>query len=435
MKKPEHSCKNYLSGILLIKMNKHYFFFSLMKHISFLFLSITLLLPKPDSQLAAQPLTQGPAIVDASSYSDLQAAFDAVPVSGGLVMIPPGEYEIKKSLVISTDNTRIQGSGAVSHIINSNESGEPALIVKSRNHLQWRVELSNFRVSGNQKSGDGIYLEKVQELFITGLSIDHNGQHGIHMHNCTENPRIANCNFTYNAQAGINIYGGHDIIVNASQFEENQDALRLTDGFNLTMTGNNIDDHLRHGIVIENVYGSVISGNMIEECHGAAIILQAPSSPVNRHCYGITISANVIAHHLGGGVELTGAWGCSVSANTFTLVHKHSVFVGPGSGRITISGNNFGNSHGKLVPNKPDNPWTWDICSGIILQETSDITISGNSFCGLSGEAVKADAKCNRILVAANLVNDINISSKVPTPCFDLGDAQNSKIENNITGK
>ena len=66
---------------------------------SFLFLSITLLLVKSGSQLSAQPLTQRPAIVDASSYSDLQAAFDAVPVSGGLVMIPPGEYEIKKPLV------------------------------------------------------------------------------------------------------------------------------------------------------------------------------------------------------------------------------------------------------------------------------------------------------------------------------------------------
>ena len=63
------------------------------------------------------------------------------------------------------------------------------------------------------------------------------------------------------------------------------------------MTGNNLDDHLRHGVVIENTYGSIVSGNMIEECNGTAIIL-------DRDCYGITVAANTIAHHLGGGVHL-----------------------------------------------------------------------------------------------------------------------------------
>jgi hypothetical protein len=197
------------------------------------------------------------------------------------------------------------------------------------------------------------------------------------------------------------------------------------------MTGNNIDDHLRHGIVIENVYGSVISGNMIEECNGTAIILQAPASPANRHCYGFAISSNVIAHNLGGGVELTGAWGCSVSANTFTLDHKYSVFVGSGSGRITITGNNFGNSNGKLIP-PSDNPFSWDICTGIVLQGTSDIAVSGNIFAGLSGEAIKADAQCNRILVATNVISNVNMGVKDTKPSIDLGGAKESTVSDNI---
>ena len=39
------------------------------------------------------------------------------------------------------------------------------------------------------------------------------------------------------------------------------------------MKGNNQDDHLENGVVIENTYGSVVSGNMIEECQGTAIVL------------------------------------------------------------------------------------------------------------------------------------------------------------------
>ena len=87
------------------------------------------------------------------------------------------------------------------------------------------------------------------------------------------------------------------------------------------MSGNNLDDHLQHGVVIENTYGSVIAANMIEECQRSAIIL-------DRNCYGITVSANVIAHN-GGGVDLRDAHGCAISANTFTLMKTDAVRIGP----------------------------------------------------------------------------------------------------------
>ena len=131
--------------------------------------------------------------------------------------------------------------------------------------------------------------------------------------------------------------GCHDIVVNGNQFEENQDALRCIDAFNLCMTGNNIDDHLRHGVVIENTYGSVVSGNMIEECNGTAIIL-------DRDCYGITLCANVIAHELEGGIDLTRRLGLRRPRQHIHLAHKFSVRVGKDSGRITISANNFCNT-------------------------------------------------------------------------------------------
>ena len=111
-------------------------------------------------------------------------------------------------------------------------------------------------------------------------------------------------------------------MVSANQFEENRDALRCVDGYNLCMTGNCLDDHLRDGVVIENTYGSVVAGNMIEECAGTAIVL-------DRDCYGITLSANVIAHETSGGIDLRDAHGCTVSANTFTIVKKNALVDRP----------------------------------------------------------------------------------------------------------
>lgn len=386
--------------------------------------------------IAGSVLAQtAPLTIDASKYNTLQQAVDALPASGGIVIIPPGNYEITRPVTITTENTRLVGSGGSTHLINKNTSGEPAIIVSSGKGQLFRLELSGFRISGNAKSGDGIYMEKIQELMIRDMTIDHNGGHGINMKDCTENPRISNCNLNYNLKAGINIDGGHDIVVSGNQFEENQDALRIKDGFNLTMTGNNIDDHLRHGIVVENTYGSIISGNMIEECQGTAIILTAPASPANRFCYGITISANVIAHHLGGGIELNNAWGCAVSSNTFTLVHNFSILAGPGTGGITITGNNFSNSRGKLGSRDEKNPFTWDVGSGVILKSASDITISGNFFGRLSTEAVKSDESSSGILVSGNMMTELNQGSQDSKIAIDLGGAKDVMVKDNLIRK
>ena len=375
----------------------------------------------------AKPLPNAPpALIDASKYASLQAALDAVPESGGLVTLPPGEFRLERPLVLSRGHTRVVGSGPATRLINCNRQGEPALIVRAatpKNRL-WRVELANFRINGDPDTvdgkstkpsgGDGLLVEYVNELFVHGMTIDHHGGHGIHLVHCYEDPRIADCLIAYNAQAGLNIVAGHDIVVNANHFEENQDALRCIDSFNLCMNGNNIDDHLRDGVVIENTYGSVLSGNMIEECHGRAIVL-------DRDCYGITLSANVIAHNSGGGIDLIDAWGCTVSANTFTINARHGLRVGPQAGRITVTGNNFSDSFVGPKPKRENKPY---LAGGIVLEGAAEITITGNVFSGLDAEAVRADAQGRHIVIANNVMTDLNRKKAGPGKSVDLGGAR-----------
>jgi hypothetical protein len=374
-----------------------------------------------------------PAVIEAAKFASLQAAFDALPTNGGVVLLPPGNFELTEPLVLTRPESRLEGAGASTHLINRNTNGQPALIIrppdyeKNKRSRLWRVQLGNFRLSGNTNSGDGVLAQGVQEIFINGLSVDHHGGHGINLVDCYEDPRVIGSILTYNGRAGLNITNCHDIVVNANHFEENQDALRCVDSFNLCMNGNNIDDHLRHGVVIENTYGSVVSGNMIEECNGTAIIL-------DRDCYGITLSANVIAHHLGGGVHLLDAWGCAVSANTFTIVHSNSVLVTSNSGRITITGNNFCNTYigGKdKRPSEANQPMGRDEGTGILLQGTSDNVISGNSFSGLSTPAVRAEGACERLMVTGNIATDPRRQA-VRAKAFDLKAARKSVIRDNL---
>ncbi|MFP6768691.1 MAG: right-handed parallel beta-helix repeat-containing protein [Planctomycetaceae bacterium] len=344
--------------------------------------------------------------IDASRYPTLQAALDAVPVEGGLVRLPPGRFEITKPLVLSRSDVTLVGAGAATHIHNANIEGQPALLirhpdgeaVKADDRL-WRVRIADFRLTGTEKSGHGIVATWINELFVQGLTVSYHGGDGLRLDHCYEDPRISDSLITYNKATGLNLLGCHDIVVSANQFEENLDAISCTDGYNLCMTGNCLDDHLRHGVIIENTYGSVVSGNMIEECTGTAIIL-------DRDCYGNTLSANVIAHN-GGGIDLRDAHGCTISANTLTIMKTNAVRVGPGSGRITITGNNFSNSYigeGGIKRRKND-----EAAAGLTLESARDLTISGNLFSSIRPKAVEIKGTASRhVLFGDNVLVDVD---------------------------
>lgn len=379
-----------------------------------------------------------PVTVNAADYPNLQAALDAVPETGGLVTLPPGNFEITEPLKVKTAETRITGSGAATHIINKNENGEAAFILRPANLDEdkkarlWRVQMADLRISGNEKSGDGVFAEGIQEIYFEGVSIDHNGGHGIHLKDCFEDPRIADCILTYNKKSGVEIIGCHDIVVNANHFEENQDALRCIDSFNLCMNGNNIDDHLGNGVMIENTYGSVVSGNMIEECNGTAVIL-------DRDCYGITLSANVIAHHLKGGIDLRDACGCTLSANAFTIAHEFSVRVAGESERNTISANNFCNTYiGRGQDKRPAEaatPMGIDEGTGVLLEDgVNGLVVSGNSFFGLSTAAVWSVGELRNVLIASNISLDCGRKLAKDSAWFAVKERSSVILKDNLIG-
>ncbi len=359
---------------------------------------------------AGQRLPGARAVVEAGRYATIQAAIDALPEEGGVVRLPPGTFEISEPLKVTKPDVLIEGAGTATHIKNINAEGKSALILQhpsgsdNRKAELWRIRLANFRITGNEKSGHGIEARRINEIFIDGVSVSYHGGDGIKLYYCYEDPRICDSLMTYNKKTGLNVIGCHDVVVSANQFEENHDALRFIDGFNLCMTGNNLDDHLGDGVVIENTYGSVVSGNMIEECAGTAIVL-------DRDCYGVALSANVIAHNSSGGIDLRDAHGCTVSANTFTISGPDALSIGPDSGRITVTGNNFSNSYigdGKLKRGTNDL-----VAAGMTLNGTSNVTVVGNLFSSVRPKAITAAGKPSEcVLFTDNVLVDVDSDHK-----------------------
>jgi hypothetical protein len=346
------------------------------------------------------------AVIEAGRYVTIQAAIDALPDEGGVVRLPPGTFEISEPLKVTRSDVLIEGAGTATHIKNVNTQGKSALILQhpgggdNRKAELWRIRLANFRITGNEKSGHGIEALRINEIFIDGVTVSYHGGDGIRLYFCYEDPRICDSLITYNKKTGLNAIGCHDTVVSANQFEENDDALRFIDGFNLCMTGNNLDDHLGDGVVIENTYGSVVSGNMIEECAGTAIVL-------DRDCYGIALSANVIAHNSSGGIDLRDAHGCAVSANTFTISGPDALTIGPGSGRITVTGNNFSNSYlGDGKVKRAANDLT---AAGVVLEGTSDVAVVGNLFSSVRPKALTVKGEqSKRVLFGDNVLVDVS---------------------------
>ncbi len=358
-------------------------------------------------------------IIDAAQYSSLQAAVNAIPPEGGTVIIPPGIFEITEPIFVNHGDVCIKGSGTASHIINKNTNDEPAIVLASDISADasdtdplWRIQISDLRITGNENSGDGILAKNINEIFLEGITVSNNGRDGIRLDNCYEDPRISSTVITYNKEVGLNLIGCHDIVVNGNQFEENRDALHCINGYNLTMTGNNLDDHLQHGVVIENTYGSVVSGNMFEECNGMAIIL-------DRDCYGITLGSNVIAHN-GGGIILKDAHGISVSANTFTINKKDAVYLGKECGRITVNGNNFSNSYigeGKVKRSEKDLN-----AAGIRVDGGKNLLISGNLFSGIQpGKAFGIENQTDNIYFGNNMLIDVLSDHKNLPDSLNIG--------------
>ena len=151
-----------------------------------------------------------------------------------------------------------------------------------------------------------------------------------------------------------------------------------------------------------------------------------------RDSYGITISANVLADNFGGGVELRDAWGCAVSANTFTIDAVRALWIGPNSGRITVTGNSFSDSY---IGDKARRLGDKNRATGIILQETTDIVISGNLFSGLAQQAVRSEGKCRRLAITGNILIDMNRASEEKLPALNLGQVEDCLIENNLFEK
>ena len=131
----------------------------------------------------------------------------------------------------------------------------------------------------------------------------------------------------------------------------------------------------------------------------------------------------------GGGVHLLSLPDCKVQHSFPVGGDIVGLAIGPESGRITVTGNNFSDRYigdGKFRSNRDQ-----DRATGVFLFGTTDVAVAGNVFAGLNRQAIEADAACRRINILGNVITDLNRRTDTPRPALDLADGRHVLVEHN----
>ena len=361
------------------------------------------------SQRYAQPDNT----VSAGDYNTIQEAVNALPEDGGTVFIPTGVYKITVPIIVKKSDVSLIGEGTGTILLNTSEDGKNTIeLIGTEEEPIWRVKVSDMHMKGNEKCGNAIYANHVNEISLSDMWIDYHGKSGIYLDYCYENPRVYDNNIAYNKEMGVLLDGCHDIVVSANQMEENGIGIYGKGLYNATVTGNNIDDHIKNCIYFVNTLGSIITANMLENCQGKSVIL-------DEKCNGIVVTGNTF--RMPGVLSVFKTKGVVITGNAFDASESTALEVEE-SELITVSGNIFSGS-GEGV----------NSIYGMVMSNVNDVSISGNTIVSpLEGGIYILGNKNGYVNITGNTIKSPSYNNQRMYSGILIHNTSHSIISNNI---
>ena len=310
------------------------------------------------------------------------AALNALPVTGGEVVILDGTYNITESIYIPYDNVVLRGNGNATILKRMYDSEE----MEEEPYVEGLIML-------NGKSG----------CKITDLQIDGNNNfytsysnYGILLYSSSNNTVTGNtCN---NNSGGISLGGSNDNTVTGNTCNNNNGfGILLYSSSNNTVTGNTCHNNNGFGIYLASSSNNTVTGNTCHNNDSFGIYLASSSNNVitgntcNNNRNGIdlyNLSDNTIAGNTCHNNEYNGIYLDSSNSNTITGNTCNNNYEGISlyfSNDSTITGNTCHNNEysGIYLDNSNDNTITGSTCNnnsgGISLGGSNDNTITGNT--------------------------------------------------------
>jgi parallel beta-helix repeat protein len=223
---------------------------------------------------------------------EINAAIQALPATGGEVVILDGTYNITAKIDVTKDNVNIRGNGnatVLKRMFNSSVK-EGVIMLTGRSDCK----IANLQVDGNKTSyanynNYGIYLADSSSNTITGNTCNNNYS-GIYLADSSSNTITGNtCD--NNNNYGICLYSSssNNTVTGNTCYNNNYGIYLYSSSSNNTVTGNTCDNNNNYGIYLADSSDNTVTGNT---CYNNKYGIYLYSSSSNNTVTGNTCNNN-----------------------------------------------------------------------------------------------------------------------------------------------
>lgn len=315
--------------------------------------------------------TQADYVCDGTNdHLDIQAAIDALPATGGEVLLLDGTYNIEVSLVLDSYQT-LRGCGRSTILTTTTANLDIITATGGSGTEKTGILIADLCIDGNAggvTNDIGIYWEYVDNSKILNCWLLDNGEHGINLVYSDKNTLLGNT-CSDNAWEGIRLDDSNGNSIVSNPCDGNDWNIGLVNSINNSITSNICQDG-EIGIYLElSAYNSITANTCIGNSESGIVLTNACNvgTIANNICqrsgeYGISVASsdNVLVSHntctensqtttnTTDDIYVTGGSYCSIQANTcragaLTKKPRFGINIGLNCTKILVSNNDLYN--------------------------------------------------------------------------------------------
>lgn len=274
--------------------------------------------------------------------TNIQDAIDDCEADGGgVVFLPSGTYQITAPVVISGVSTLKLTGEYMTTLKNVNTTGGNAITIGDGSTLLTAfMEIDNLYINGNALSGDGVYINKANNIIIDRCSIWNHGGNGISgIDTYTMRVRYSQIVDCGGHGIALSSAGGNNTQIISCKINDNHTAdkagVYVAGSYNLTIWGCDFEFN-HYGILGYTTSNINIKDNYFEGNVSAAAWIQG--------CYNINFMGNSVFNTW---IELTNCNDSEISGNLMTGSADSDILVSGTSTNVIVGVNTYADADGK----------------------------------------------------------------------------------------
>jgi parallel beta-helix repeat protein len=274
---------------------------------------------------------------------EINAAIQALPLTGGKIIIREGNYKITSNINVNKGNVTIEGMGSstvLTRMYDGSSNNGLIYISSSFNTIKditidgnksaytsttnYSIHLTNgdnntiTENTCNNNGGRGIHLANSDNNTITGNTCNNNN-YGIYLNSSNNNTITGNTCYT-NANYGIYLNGSdNNTITENTCYNNNNYSIYLANSTNNTITGNTCNNN-DNGIYLTGGTNNTITGNTCNNNNNNGIYLNSSNNN--------TIAANTCIRGEGLSSDYTSSQSTiklNVNSNNYNLIANNNI--------------------------------------------------------------------------------------------------------------